>query len=114
MTRGERSASVTTGPWPLVLPAAAVGTAPDFAAVDVLSPGEVLGLYCRHADELARVVESALAGEDAEHREQLRVLDERHRRRTAVLRMLADALGEKNAQLDEVAHHLGAVEGGAG
>ncbi len=79
--------------------------------VDVLSPREVLALYCRQTDELAQVVESTLAEQDAEHREQLRVLHERHRRRVAVLRVLADALGEKNAQLDEVVHHLDVAAG---
>lgn len=78
--------------------------------VDVLGPGEVLALYCRQADELARIVESALAEEHAEHRVQLRVLHEGHRRRTAVLTLLADALGEQHTQLDEVVHHLGVVD----
>lgn len=105
-----------SGPWPALAVATddATTTVDEVGGVvDALSPREVLALYCRQTDELARTVESALAEESEHHREQLRVLEERHRRHTTVLTLLADALGEKNAQLDEVAHHLGVV-GGAG
>ncbi len=89
----------------------AVPTSPAIDVdVDVLGPGEVLALYAHQADELARIVESALAEEHAAHRERLRVLHEGHRRRTAVLTLLADALGEQHTQLDEVVHHLGVVD----
>lgn len=89
--------------------------------VDGLSPSQVLEVYGRQADELAATVESALHEEHLQHAEQLRVLDEhrqvpvdeqrrvlaaQHGRRVALLRLLADALGEQNAQLDEVAHQL--------
>lgn len=89
--------------------------------VDVLSPGQVLEVYGRQADELAATVEWALDQELDQHAEQLRVLDEQrhvpldeqrlvlqtqHWRRVALLRLLADSLGEANAQLDEVAHQV--------
>lgn len=89
---------------------------PDLAAepgADELSPREVLALYCRQTDELARIVEAALAEEDERHRAAVAALEEGHRRRTVVLAMVADALGEKNAQLDEVAHDLATGTGGA-
>lgn len=91
---------------------------PDLAAAaepgagEGLSPREVLALYCRQTDELARIVEAALAEEDERHLVALAALEEGHRRRTVVLAMVADALGEKNAQLDEVAHDLGATATG--
>jgi len=89
--------------------------------VDVLSHRQVLEVYGRQADELAATVEWALGQERDQHAEQLRILDEQrhvpfdeqrrvlqaqHGRRVALLGLLADFLGEANAQLDEVAHQV--------
>ncbi|MHA6631848.1 hypothetical protein ACU61A_41000 [Pseudonocardia sichuanensis] len=95
--------------------------------MDLLSPSQVLEVYGRQADELAAMVESALREEHLQHAEQLRVLDEhrripvdeqrrvliaQHERRAALLRVLAHALGEANAQLDEVAHQVTTADQG--
>ena len=85
------------------------------------SPGHALEVCGRQADGLAATVEWALGEERDQHVEQLRILDEQrdvpvdeqrrvlqaqHGRRVALLGLLADWLGEANAQLDEVAHQV--------
>lgn len=110
MSTGRDTRQTVAQMVPRLRPATPASAAGQVGAGSVL---EALAVSCRQVDALAAmvdtlaaVVEAALAEEDAHHREQLRVLEERHRRRTTLLGQLADALGKQNAELDEVAHQV--------
>ncbi len=76
---------------------------------DVVSGADLVGAYARQTDELARIVEAAIAERDVQNAAERDVqnaaevaaLNRRHRRRRQTLQPLADALGEQHTQLDE-------------
>jgi len=68
---------------------------------DVVSGADLVGAYARQTDELARIVEAAIAEQDVQNAAEVAALNRRHRRRRQTLQLLADALGEQHTQLDE-------------
>ncbi|ANY10625.1 hypothetical protein [Pseudonocardia sp. HH130630-07] len=70
------------------------------------SAADLVGLSMRHADDLARIVEAAIAEQNLQHDAEVASLRRRHRRRIKGLQLLADALGEQHAQLDEAEHQV--------
>lgn len=69
-------------------------------------PVQVLDCYARQVDELAALVEDALAEEDTDYQAQVATLRVRHQQRVTSLQVLAESLGETHGALDELAHQL--------
>lgn len=82
-------------------------------AHDLLSPRQLVTRCGRRADELAALVEDALAKEHTTHRAHLVELDRcrsgldtAHQQRVALLTLLADHLGHVNAMLDDATDQI--------